>query len=119
MSEIERLKDIVVKEDKIGFINTFHHFSKEDILKLTKIELKEIQECCSKMNLDGERKFLSFLYTEGLNAWGKSKTELLKENLLISKFYFTMFLEFYHKNDLNCVISLQKARELRDKRKSS
>jgi tetratricopeptide (TPR) repeat protein len=101
MSEIERLKDAVVKEDKIGFINAFHNFLEDDIVKLTEREFKEFQECCTKMNLDGVEEFLIFLLTEGINAWDKSKIELIKENLLISKFYLTIFLEFCPKYDIN------------------
>ena len=109
MSEIELLKDTIVKEDKIGFINIIHNFSEVDILKLTELEFKEIKECCSKMNFDGVRELLIFLYNEGMNAWEKSKNEFMKENLLLSKFYFTMLLEFYHKYDLayaNATIAL-------------
>ncbi|VVB95475.1 Uncharacterised protein [uncultured archaeon] len=95
MSKIYKHRDSIIKRDKKDFINGIHDFSEEDIIGLTEQEFEEIQKCCMRMNLTGVDEFFDFLLTEGIDALNKSEIEYSKENLLISRFYLTIFLKFH------------------------
>lgn len=101
MSKIDKLKDAVITGDKSRFIHNIFDFSKKDIVGLTEQEFKEVLECCSKIKLDGIQEFFNFLLEEGRQEFIIPEDDYKKENLLIARFYLSIFLIFPSKYDLD------------------
>lgn len=99
MGKIDKLKNAVITGDKSKFIHNIFDFSKKDIIGLTEQEFKEVLECCSKITLDGIQEFFNFLLEEGNQAIITPEDEYKKENLLIVRFYLSIFLIFPSKYD--------------------
>lgn len=99
MSKIYKLRESIIKRDKRGFINSIHDFSEEDIIGLTEQEFEEIQESCTKMKLDGVEDFFDFLSREGVQKIENSEFEHVAENLLIARFYLTIYIRLRSGHD--------------------
>jgi hypothetical protein len=101
MDKISKLKDSVNKRDRIAFIDIIHDFSDDDIIRLTEQDFEEIVRCCSKIKLAGIEEFLIFLFYEGVRALKNSEKDFMKENTIIGRFYFSIFLNLILKSDIN------------------
>lgn len=102
---IYKLRDSIIKRDKRDFINCIHDFSEEDIIGLTEQEFEEIQESCSKMKLDGVEEFLDFLSIEGVQEFKNFENGFVIDNLLIARFYLTIFLRLRSGHDRDYAIN--------------
>lgn len=105
MSIIDKLKDAVITGDKSRFIHNIFDFSKKDIIGLTEEEFKEVLECCSKVKLDGIQEFSDFLFEEAKQAFINPEDEYKKENLLIGRFYCSIFLIHPSKYDIDITMT--------------
>lgn len=103
MGKIDKLRDSIISADKNNFIDSIFDFSEEDIIGLTEQEFKEIIESSSKIKLDGIEEFFKFLFDEGTHALNP-ENEYIKMNILISRFYLSIFLALYSKQDRNYAI---------------
>lgn len=101
MDKVNKLIDSVNKGDRVTFIDTIHDFSDDDIIGLTEQDFEEIVKCCSKIKLLGIEEFLIFLFHEGVRALENSEKDFMKQNTLIGRFYFSIFLNLYLKSDIN------------------
>ena len=99
MSKIDNLRDAAIKRDKSSFIDSIFDFSEEDIVRLTEHEFKNVLKYCAMIKLKRVNELLCFIFDEGLRALDDSEIKRDKENNVISRFYFSIFLNLHLEHD--------------------
>src|SRR5665648_297455 len=99
MDKFDTLKDTAIKGNKSELIHSIHDFSETQIISLEEYEFENLLACLTKIKLTGRRDFYSFLFKKGTTAFKKSQIEKVKENLLIGRFYLSIFVSLYAKHN--------------------